>query len=176
MSDTPETENRISDDVLAGYLHNHVVAANSGEHLIEEAAKAWTGTPYGPTMTRLTDEIKEDSEELQRIVETLGMKVPVHKQAISWVGEQASKLAPLNPSHGSAGHHPQLELESLISAVTGKSLLWETLQLLAEEDGRIDAAQMERLHVRAVEQIGALTGIMRATAKARFRNEAIKGP
>lgn len=69
----------------------------------------------------------------------------------------------------------QLELESLISAVTAKSLLWETLLLLAEDDVRIDSMQIERLHDRALQQIRDLDDVMRSTAKARFHASAEEG-
>ena len=174
MSEAPETKRHVDNDALASYLHSHIIASNAGKRIFDEAAKAWEGTPHGPTFVRLAAEIREDSDELKGIAEGLNLKLPGHKQAISWVGEQAARLDPLNPGHARAGHSGQLELESLISAVTGKSLLWETLLLLADEDVRIDALRMEQLLDRALQQIRDLSEVMRSTAKARFRPEAGK--
>ena len=172
MSEAPQTRRQVDNDALASYLHSHIVASNSGRRLFEEAAKAWEGTPHGPLFDRLAAEIREDSDELKAIAEGLDLRLPALKQAISWVGEHAARLDPLNPGHARAGHASQLELESLISAVTGKSLLWETLLLLADEDVRLDALRMERLLDRALRQIRDLSEVMRSTAGARFRPDA----
>lgn len=169
MSDGQEISGQVDNEALANYLHSHIIAANSGKRLSEEAARVWDGTPHGATFDRLAREVTEDSEELERIAKSLGVELPAHKQATAWIGEQASKLAPLNPAHAPGGHPSQLELEGLITAVTGKSLLWETLLLLADQDVRIEALSVERLHDRALSQIRDLSEVMRSTAKARFR-------
>ncbi|WP_138443878.1 hypothetical protein [Sinomonas susongensis] len=175
MSDAQQTSGQVDNDVLANYLHNHIIAANSGKRLFEEAAKVWDGTPHGPTFERLAREVTEDADELERIAKGLGVELPAHKQATAWIGEQASKLDPLNPTHTAGGHSSQLELEGLISAVTGKSLLWETLLLLADQDVRIEAMTIERLHDRALRQIRDLSEVMRSTAKARFQGGSGEG-
>ncbi|MCH6471828.1 hypothetical protein [Sinomonas terrae] len=169
MSDAQPTSGQVDNEMLSNYLQNHIIAANSGKRLFEEAAKVWSGTPHGPTFERLSREVTEDSDELERIAKSLGAELPPHKQATAWIGEQASKLGPLNPAHAPGGHPGQLELEGLISAVTGKSLLWETLLLLADQDTRIEALTVERLHDRALRQIRDISEVMRSTAKARFR-------
>ena len=168
MSDSQQITGAVDDDVLAQYLHSHLIAASSGKHLFEEASKVWSGTPHGPTVERLAREISEDRDDLERIVQGLGLDLPAYKKAAAWVGAQVSKIDPMNPSHSPGGHTGQLELEALISAVNGKSLLWETLLLLSEDDVRIDALQMERLHDRALKQVQDLSDIMRSTARARF--------
>ncbi|HKU12726.1 MAG TPA: hypothetical protein VJQ61_16040 [Sinomonas sp.] len=168
MSDAHDITGAVDDDMLANYLHSHLIAASSGKHLFDEATKVWSGTPHGPTIERLAREVSEDRDELERIVQGLGLDLPAYKKAAAWVGAQVSKIDPINPGHSPGGHTGQLELESLISAVTGKSLLWETLLILSEDDVRIDAFKMEHLHDRALKQVQDLSEFMRSTVRGRF--------
>lgn len=165
---------QVDDDVLAKYLHSHLLAGNSGRRLFDEAAKAWEGTFYASALARLAKEVGEDAEELRQIVDGLGLEPSVVTKAASWAGEQAAKLDPLNPTHAASGHTGQLELESLISAATAKSLLWKALLLLSGDGLPIDAARLEQLHDRALHQIRTLSEIVRSTTAANFRKDPDK--
>lgn len=168
MSDSEHVKARVDDSMLASYLHSHLIAASAGERLFEQAAKVWRDSPHGSTLSRLAAEVGEDKAELEAITQRLDVALPAYKRNAAWLGAQLSKIDPLNPLRSPRGHTGQLELEALVSAVTGKSLLWETLLLLSQGDVRIDALQMEKLHDRALKQIREIADIMRDTAAARF--------
>ncbi|MDR6620861.1 hypothetical protein [Sinomonas atrocyanea] len=172
MTDTPRTP-RLDDDALAKYLRSHLIAGNSGKRLFEEAAKAWEGTFYASALSRLAREVGEDADELERIVQALGLEPPAHRKAMAWAAEQTAKLDPLNPAHAASGRAAQLELESLLTAVAGKSLLWKALLLLADEGLGVDAARLEQLHDRALHQISTLSEILRSATAANFRADGM---
>lgn len=168
MTDSPHPR-QVDDDVLAKYLHSHLIAGNSGTRLFDEAAKAWEGTFYASALERLAREVSEDADELGRIVQALGLEPPAHRKAAGWAAEQAAKIDPLNPAHAASGRGGQLELESLLTAATGKCLLWKALLLLADEGLGVDAARLQQLHDRALRQISTLSEILRSATAANFR-------
>ncbi|MDJ0357030.1 hypothetical protein [Paenarthrobacter sp. PH39-S1] len=169
MDSNQPSKGGTDDDVLAGYLHIHLVAASSGERLFEQSVKTWNGTGLEEQLTRMTADVAADKESLETISHELGLHMPAYKEAAAWVGAQASKLGPLNPLHRRGGLGSQLELEALLSAVTGKSLLWKTLLTLAQEDQRIDKDRVGALLERAQRQIAGLDEMLRATVPERFR-------
>ncbi|MDF9749456.1 hypothetical protein M2428_000893 [Arthrobacter sp. ES3-54] len=153
---------------LAAYLHSHLIAAAAGERLFEQAAKTWKDSPRGSTIARLATEVSADKATLEGITEGLGLGIPAYKKPFAWTGAHLASLGPLNPFHARTGAAEQLELEALISAVTGKSLLWKTLGLLSRTDPRIGQEQVANLLDRATAQLRELEGLLLETAAERF--------
>jgi hypothetical protein len=153
---------------LAAYLHSHLIAAAAGERLFGQAAKTWKDSPRGETIGRLATEVSEDKAALEGIAEGLGLGMPAYKKPFAWTGAHLASLGPLNPLHARTGAAEQLELEALISAVTGKSLLWKTLVLLSRTDPRIGHEPVTNLLDRATGQLRELEGLLLDTAAERF--------
>ncbi|MBT1001571.1 hypothetical protein KIH31_03055 [Paenarthrobacter sp. DKR-5] len=168
MSENPNASAAADSDALARYLHSHQIAAASGERLFEQAAKVWKDTPQYEALARLAVEVDEDKAELDALAHRLNAGISAPKNVIAWLGSQISKVDPINPFRTPHGATGQLELEALVTAVTGKSLLWETLQLVARSDSRIDAGRMQELLDRADRQIRELKDILNASSAARF--------
>jgi hypothetical protein len=158
---------------LAAYLHTHLIAAAAGEHLFGQAAKAWKDSSHAETLSRLTMEVGADKAALERITDGLGLGVPAYKKPFSWIGAHLASLDPLNPLHARAGAAGQLELEALISAVTGKALLWKTLVLLSRTDPRLEQDQAIQLLDRATEQLRELEKLLLDTAAERFTDTGL---
>jgi hypothetical protein len=153
---------------LAAYLHSHVIAAAVGERLFAQAAKTWKDSPHGATLGRLSTEVSSDKAALQGITDGIGLSVPAYKQPFAWIGAQLASLGPLNPLHARTGAAGQLELEALVSAVTGKLLLWKTLVLLSRTDARIGRERVSNLLDRATGQLRELEALLLETAPKRF--------
>jgi hypothetical protein len=162
-----------AEDSWSSYLHSHLVAAAAGERLFGNAAKTWKDTAEGESIARLRDEVRADKDALHGIAEALGMGIPAYKKPIAWAGKFLGSLGPINPLHARTGAAEQLELEALISAVTGKSLLWKTLALVSRTEPRITQEQLTVLQERAAAQLRELEGLLLRTAPERFtHNEA----
>lgn len=153
---------------LAAYLHSHLIAAAAGVRLFEQAAKTWRDSPHGRTIARLATEVSADKAALEGITERLGLGIPAYKKPFAWTGAYLASLGPLNPLHARTGAAEQLELEGLISAVTGKSLLWKTLGLLSRTDPRIGREEAANLLDRATAQLRDLEGLLLETTAERF--------
>jgi len=153
---------------LGTYLHSHLIAAAAGERLFEQAAKTWKDTPRGNTIARLAMEVSADKATLEGITEGLGLGIPAYKKPFAWTGAHLASIGPFNPLHTKTGAAEQLELEALISAVMGKSLLWKTLGLLSRTDPRIGQEPVANLLDRATAQLRELEGLLLETAAERF--------
>lgn len=158
----------IDDKSLSAYLHSHLIAAAAGERLFEQAAKSWNGTPHGATLSHLAAEVSADKAALHEISDQLHLHMPAYKKPLSWISAQLGTMDPLNPLHSPDGASGQLALEGLLSAVTGKSLLWKTLFVLSRTDERIDPATANRLLDRATEQIRELDALLLDSTPERF--------
>ncbi|GAB3563345.1 hypothetical protein GCM10027405_17770 [Arthrobacter alkaliphilus] len=153
---------------LAAYLHSHLIAAAAGERLFGQAAKTWKGSARAETIARLRTEVRTDKTALEAIAASLGMGMPGYKKPFAWAGALLGSLGPVNLLHIRTGAAEQLELEALISAVTGKSLLWKTLLGLSGSDPRIRKDEVALLLERAAGQIRELTDLLAETIPERF--------
>ncbi|SDK92270.1 hypothetical protein [Arthrobacter sp. ok362] len=153
---------------LAAYLHSHLIAAAAGERLFGQAAKTWKDSPRGETIGRLAMEVSADKAALEGITEGIDLGMPAYKKPFAWIGAHLASLGPLNPLHSRTGAAEQLEIEALISAVTGKSLLWKTLNVLSRTDPRIGQERVANLLDRATAQLRELEGLLLETAAERF--------
>jgi hypothetical protein len=172
MQKRPSTGTIPGGHPLSAYLHAHVTAAAAGERLFEQAAKSWRDTAYAAELARLAAEVSEDKRALEDICARLHARMPAYKEVLAWAGGQLAALSPLNPVHSIHGAKGQLELESLISAVTGKLLLWKTLRVLSRDENRIDPGRIEQLSNRAADQIRTLETLLLGTCAARLAPSA----
>lgn len=167
-----ETQDRKTDDkLLVRYLQGHIMAADSGAQVFEQARRLWADTPYGDRVQALSADVDQDRQELKAIAGGLGAQLSAVKSTISSIGRTLTRLNPLNPTGSRTGLPGQLELETMHSAVAGKKCLWQTMERLAAQDKRIDGAQQQRLIARAEDQQNRLTEVIRETATVRFRRD-----
>lgn len=167
-----ETQERKTDDkLLVRYLQDHIMAADSGVLVFEQARKLWVGTPFAGRIESLARDIETDRQELRSIARGLGAQLSTFKTAVSSAGRTFTRLNPLNPTGSRSGLPGQLELEALHAAVAGKVCLWLTLEKLSDQDGRFDGAQQRRLIERADDQQDRIVELIRETATIRFRRD-----
>ena len=146
MTDTSATDRA---DYPAIYLNDHLLGATGGVELARRLASAGTGTAHAGELARLATEVAEDRVALLRIMDRLGVTANPLKMAAGWVGE---KLGRLKPNGWLARRSPLsslLELEAMALGVAGKAAGWRSLRALAEHDGRLDQAELDRLIKRA---------------------------
>lgn len=157
-----------AENSLAAYLHTHLIAAAAGERLFGQAARTWKDSTQGQAIARLRTEVHTDKTALEAITGALGLDIPGYKKPFAWAGALLGSLGPLNPLHARTGAAEQLELEALISAVTGKSLLWKTLLRLSATDPRIRHEELTLLLERSTGQLRELEDLLEETVPERF--------
>ena len=157
-------------DYLAIYLQDHHAGSTTGLELAKRTARNNEGdAEFAAPLARLAIEIAEDRDELKRIMSRLDVDEARVKATLAWGME---KVARLKPSGRLLRYSPLsrvMELEGLITGVSGKLSLWRALMELAINDARLDEAALTRLADRAEDQLLRLHALRGAAALIAFR-------
>jgi hypothetical protein len=146
-------------ELLAIYLQDHLAGATLGMELARRAASENTATPLGEILETIKHEIEDDRATLNSIMSALEISPDRLKNAAAWTGEKAGRLKLNGHLTSYSPLSPVVELEGLITGVTGKRALWRTLRRLADDDPRLQADQIDELLARADRQLETLWSV-----------------
>jgi hypothetical protein len=142
----------MNEKYLRIYLQDHLAGATAGLELARRTRGANKDTEYGPPLARIADEIEADRRQLQGIIDDLGYGGDRLKNIAAWGLEKVGRLKMNGELTGYSPLSRVVELEGLLTGITGKKGLWVSLLELAPSEPRLDAALLERLRDRAEEQ------------------------
>jgi hypothetical protein len=146
----------LGSDLLAIYLNDHLAGAAVGLELARRAQGSNEGTPLGDFLAGLAVEIEQDREELEAIMERLGVGRDRVKLVAGWGAEKVGRLK-LNGRLTSYSPLSRLvEIEGLMAGVSTKRAGWLALLELAPGEPRLDEEQLQRLLSRAEAQLREL--------------------
>jgi hypothetical protein len=138
--------------LLGIYLNDHLAGSTAGVELARRARGSNEGTEYGEVLERIAQEIDEDRKTLQELMSRLEIKRDHPKVAAGWIAEKLGRLKPNGQLTGYSPLSRLVELEGLALGITGKLSLWEALTEVADEDTRLDRAELAQLAQRAERQ------------------------
>jgi hypothetical protein len=151
------------------YLNDHYAGSTTGVELAKRAAGNNRGDPeFGPAMTRIAAEIDEDREALKRIMARLDLTPDRIKTTLFWAGEKAMRLKPNGQLRGYSPLSRLVEIEGLLTGVSGKLSLWRALLAIVPSEPRLDEAELTRLADRAEDQLQRLHALRGAAAIIAF--------
>jgi len=154
------------------YLNDHYAGSTAGVELAKRAAKNNRGNAeFGPPLTRLASEIDEDRKTLEQIMDRLDVSEDRIKTTLFWVGEKLGRLKLNGELLQFSPLSRVVELEGLITGVSGKLSLWKTLLELAPQDGRFDTGELNGLVARAEDQLERLHALSLAASLVAFRDD-----
>jgi hypothetical protein len=154
------------------YMNDHYAGSTLGVELAKRAAKNNDGNAeFGPALAALATEIDEDREELRRIMERLGVSEDRVKAGLFWMGEKVGRLKPNGELLQFSPLSRVVEIEGLITGVSGKLSLWRTLIELAPRDDRLVEAELQLRADRAEDQLLRLHALRGAAALIAFRDD-----
>ena len=155
-----KTERHSEQDLLGVYLNDHLASATAGLELVRRmAASAEPGSETAAVVTRLANEITADRSALITMMAAVGVKIRGYKVLAARAGEKAGRLK-LNGRMLSRSPLSALEeTEMLRLGVEGKATGWRTLQVVAQQDSRLDTDQLDELLARANRQSDTLEGL-----------------
>jgi hypothetical protein len=134
------------------YLNDHLAGATIGIELARRCRSNNQGTALGAFLDALIAEIESDREDLKALMDSLGCRKDVLKQAGGWFAEKVGRLK-LNGNLTSYSDLSRLEeLEGLSLGVQGKLSLWKSLKQIENHDPRLVTFDLERLIKRAEQQ------------------------
>lgn len=137
---------------LATYLRDHRAGAASGLALIKRSAKSNAGTDLGRLLEELHAEISEDCAALEDVMGRLGVEPNPLKTFLAPVAERIRRLKINRHPLRYSALDKVVELELLAAAIDAKRNLWCVLAVVAEDDGRLDAARMQQFIERSTDQ------------------------
>jgi hypothetical protein len=158
----------MNEKYLRIYLQDHLAGSTAGLELARRTRGANEGTEYGPPLARIADEIEADRRMLQGIMEDLGFGGDRLKIAGAWALEKAGRLKLNGELTGYSPLSRVVELEGLLTGITGKWGLWRALLELAPSEPRLDAPRLERLRDRAEEQRATVEELREKAAREAF--------
>jgi hypothetical protein len=150
------------------YLQDHLAGATAGLELARRTRGANEGSDYGPPLARIADDIEADRRHLQGIMEDLGFGGDRLKNIAAWGLEKAGRLKLNGDITGYSPLSRVVELEGLLTGITGKKGLWLALLQVAPREPRLDTALLERLRDRAEEQRATIEDLREKAALEAF--------
>jgi hypothetical protein len=161
--------NSTDDRLLSVYLHDHLAGAAGGVELVRRAAKEQAGTPVGPGLARLVEDVEQDQASLRGVLSDLGMADHAVHETFTWLAEKASRLKPNGQLIGRSPLTSLIELETIRIALEGKRAGWVSLRILADQDTRLDRELLDRLIARGIDQADRAEELRRTVAATVFR-------
>jgi hypothetical protein len=156
------------DRYLRLYLTNHWLASKGGLDLFERSARSQHDDDARATLRALADEVAEDRTALRRILDAHRVQqTPIRERLVS-LGETLGRLKPNGTLVRRSPLSDLLELEALGAAVHAKKLGWLALRSLADDDDRLDVAELDDLVHRAEGQQARLEGLRLQAARAIY--------
>jgi predicted DNA-binding ribbon-helix-helix protein len=158
----------MNEKYLRIYLQDHLAGSTAGLELARRTRGANEGTEYGPPLARIADEIEADRRHLQGIIGDLGFGGDRLKNMAAWGLEKMGRLKLNGELTGYSPLSRVVELEGLLTGITGKKGLWVALLQIAPSEPRLDAALLERLRDRAEEQRATVAELREKAAREAF--------
>ncbi|MFJ7589367.1 hypothetical protein ACIQZO_18705 [Streptomyces sp. NPDC097617] len=171
-SSTPPRAQRL----LAIYLNDHLAGAGSGVSLIRRMARAHRGTPAGPPLAELAEQIAEDRESLREIMTAFDVPAQWHRVVVGRLAEKAGRVKLNGRLVSRSPLSDVLELEAMRIGVEGKASLWQSLGILADTADHLDRAAIDRLLSRARHQAAVLEGLHVEAARRSITPAPTPGP
>ena len=145
-----------SRDLLPIYLNDHLAGSTAGLELARRTARANRGSELGGFLEDLAAQIEADRIQLADLMERLDVSEDRLKVGAFWVGEKLGRLKLNGRLREYSPLSRIVELEGLITGVSGKRALWHVLALAAPTEPRIADIDFVQLLARADEQLAGL--------------------
>jgi hypothetical protein len=159
----------MNEKYLRIYLQDHLAGSTAGLELARRTRGAHEGHPvYGAPLAKIADEIEADRRQLQGIMEDLGFGGDRLKIVAAWGLEKVGRLKLNGELTSYSPLSRVIELEGLLTGITGKKGLWLALLELVEVEPRLDRERLERLRDRAEDQRARVEKLREKAAREAF--------
>ena len=156
---------------LQVYLNDHRAGAAGGLALARRCLDNNGDSALGETLRRLVRDIEQDTEELDRIIDRLGVAANLPKRVLAVTAERVGRLKLNARLTGYSPLSRLLEVEMLLAGIDAKRSLWCALGSSTAADDLSDV-DFTLLAERATEQRSALHPHHREAARAVFGDAA----
>jgi hypothetical protein len=153
--------------LLAIYLNDHLAGATGSAELARRAAASARESGGGEILQRLAGELDADRAALRKMMAALGIPARQYKTGAAWLAEKAGRLKLNGSLWRRSPLSSVLELELLRLGVEATATAWRTLRELADQDTRLDKAELANLLANAQQHSQTLEELrIRAASRA----------
>jgi hypothetical protein len=150
---------------LAIYLNDHLAGATAGVELARRLGRSNAeDAVFGEPLAKICAEIETDRATLEQVIEGLGLARSPIKPTAAWLAEKLGRLKLNGQLRGYSPLSRLIELEGLLSGISGKASLWRTLDELGL--GERTGLDFQQLGGRAEEQLTTVDELRRLAAGA----------
>lgn len=131
----------MSDRRLLIYLDDHVALMVAEVELISRCRRSNGVTPLGNFLQQLENEVQAQKTVVSDVIHRLGGKVTIEgrlKQGAAWVAEKVGRLKVNDSLLKYSELSRVIELETMAAAALERTVLWDTLGTVADNDSRLD--------------------------------------
>lgn len=137
---------------LSIYLNDHLAGSEGALELLGHLEAAYTGTAVGDLLAGLRADIEADRQELEQLMQRLGIAASATRKVGGWLAEKAAYLK-LKLDDKANGSMRLFEgLEGLGIGIHGKWSLWKALIAAGDSVPGLQGVDYERLAQRAEDQ------------------------
>ena len=158
----------VNEKLVRIYLQDHHAGSTTGLELARRILGSNEGNEYGKAMAPIVDEIAADRKALESIMDDLGFGSDTIKDLSAWALEKVGRLKLNGQITGYSPLSRLVELEGLMTGITGKIGLWVALLQIAPDEPRLDAARLERLRERGESQRATVEELRERAARETF--------
>jgi hypothetical protein len=158
----------VNEKLVRIYLQDHHAGSTTGLELARRIRGNNKGNEYGEAMAKIVDEIAADRKALESVMDDLGFGSDTIKDVGAWALEKVGRLKLNGQITGYSPLSRVVELEGLMTGITGKIGLWAALLQIAPDEPRLDVERLERLHERGESQRAAVEDLRERAAREAF--------
>ncbi len=159
---------KVNEKLVRIYLQDHHAGSTAGLELARRIHGHNKDNDYGAPLGKIVDEIGADRESLESIMDDLGFGADTIKDLGAWSLEKVGRLKLNGQISGYSPLSRVVELEGLMTGITGKIGLWAALLEIAPDEPRLDAARLERLRERGESQRATVEELRERAAREAF--------
>ena len=162
------TFGHVNEKLVRIYLQDHHAGSTTGLELARRIHGSNRDNEYGEAMAKLVDDIAADRKSLESVMDDLGFGADTIKDAGAWALEKVGRLKMNGQVSGYSPLSRVVELEGLMTGITGKIGLWAALLQIAPDEPRLDVARLERLRERGESQRATVEELRERAARDAF--------
>ena len=158
----------VNEKLVRIYLQDHHAGSTTGLELARRILANNESNEYGEAMAPIVDEIAADRKALESIMDDLGFGSDTIKDLGAWTLEKVGRLKMNGQITGYSPLSRVVELEGLMTGITGKIGLWAALLQIAPDEPRLDVARLQRLHEGGESQRATVEALRERAARDAF--------
>jgi hypothetical protein len=148
------------------YLNDHLAGSVAAIEMVDNLIEHHPEDRFGKFFHDLRNEIHADQEKLRDLIQKVGAEESTIRKAGGWLAEKFGRA-----KFGDTGDSVELlqAVEGLALGITGKSLLWRSLEAVAPNFPELQGSDFGQLEKRAQDQFGRVEDLRMELTREAFR-------